>query len=343
MKIETDYTLEKLNTFGINAKAALFAELQSEDEIRELFADEKFKQSKKLLIGGGSNTLFTADFNGIVVLNKLKGITVLENNAETIKIKVMGGEIWNDFVNFSVEHGYWGVENLALIPGTVGAAPMQNIAAYGAELKDSLDSLEAFEIETGEKKIFSKDECKLGYRESIFKNELKGKYFISAVVFILAKKGKTNADYGSLSEYMRKNNIIINGPKDISDAVSAIRRSKLPDPKILGNAGSFFKNVFVDKDTSRKLSDAFPETPLFEEEGSVKIPAGWLIEQCGPATGQSWKGYREGNVGVHEKHALILVNYGGASGKEVIELAKKIIASVKEKFGLELIPEVNII
>ena len=344
MEIKKNYNLSKLNTFGININAAFFVEIKSEAELIELLKMPQFKQSKKMFLGGGSNTLFTKDFDGLIILNEIKGIQIVEENHEKIAIRAMGGEIWNDLVVFSVDRGYWGIENLSLVPGTVGAAPMQNIGAYGVELKDTLLSVEAFEIETGEKRVFTKDECELGYRNSIFKNKLKGKYFISAVNFKLSKIPKPNISYKILSNYLKEKKIEINNPKNISEAVSDIRRSKLPDPKILGNAGSFFKNVFVEKDKTEKLLVNYPDMPHFEEDGLVKIPAGWLIEQCNPRHGgASWKGYRIGNVGVHEKQALVLVNYNGATGQEVLDLANKIIASVQVKFGLELTPEVNIV
>jgi len=303
-----------------------------------------------LFLGGGSNVLFTKDFPGLVVLNKLKGIKIINENSEEVDVRAMGGESWNDLVTFSVNHGYWGIENLSLVPGTVGAAPMQNIGAYGAELKDTLLNVEAFAIETGTKKIFTKEECALGYRESVFKNKMKGKYFISAVTLRLSKTPKPNISYKILKTFLEENKIQIDNPKNISEAVSDIRRSKLPDPRILGNAGSFFKNVFVEKNKTQKLLADYPNMPHFEEDGLIKIPAGWLIEQCGPVKGTShrqggasWKGYRTGNVGVHEKQALVLVNHGGATGEEVLELVDKIISSVDAKFGLKLVPEVNLI
>ena len=336
-KIHTDYSLSKLNTFGINVNASFFIEIESETDLKELFQSDIFKQNKKLFLGGGSNILFADNFDGIVVLNKLKGVEILKEDTDNVEIRALGGENWNDFVIFTVNHGYWGIENLSLIPGTVGAAPMQNIGAYGVELKDTLLNVEAFEIETGLKKVFSKEECELGYRESIFKGKLKGKYFISAVTLKLNKIGKKNIDYKVLKEYLEQNKIEIHNPKNISEAVASIRRSKLPDPKIIGNAGSFFKNVFVEKNKMKELMIIFPEIPHFEEDEAIKVPAGWLIEKCG------WKGWREGNVGVHEKQALVLVNHGGATGKEILALADKIIASVKEKFNLKLEKEVNLI
>lgn len=373
MKILQNHNLFKLNTFGISVNAKFFIEIKKEGDLMELFSLPEFRNNKKIFLGGGSNILFTQDFDGIVVLNKLKGIEITKVPTPSVEedevfVHSMSGEFWHDLVNFAVSRGYWGIENLSLIPGTVGAAPMQNIGAYGAELKNILQNVEAYEIATGAKIIFSREECGLGYRESIFKNKLKGKYFISAVTLKLSKIPKPNLSYKALREFLEKparptgavqsggNKIEVKSPKDISDAVASIRKSKLPDTKILGNAGSFFKNVFIDKKRLDDLLKVFPDAPYFEEkDGSkasvlVKVPAGWLIEHCGPAlprydetSGISWKGYRIGNVGVHEKHALVLVNYGGAKGKEIIDLANEIIKSVKEKFGLELLPEVNLI
>jgi UDP-N-acetylmuramate dehydrogenase len=335
--------LSKINTFGVNVNAAFFVEVNQEAELKELLKMPPFKENEKIFLGGGSNVLFTKDWGGIVVLNKLKGIEIIKEDENNVEIRAMGGEIWNDLVIFAVNHNYWGIENLSLVPGTVGAAPMQNIGAYGTELKDTLLSVETFKIATGQKKIFSKDACELGYRNSIFKNKVKGKYFITAVNLKLSKIPKPNISYRILKTYLDENKIEIQSSKNISEAVASIRRSKLPDPKVLGNAGSFFKNVFVEKNKLTELLEKYPEMPHFEEEGLTKIPAGWLIEQCGPTSETSWKGYRVGNVGVHEKQALVLVNYGGATGQEVLGLANKIIASVKEKFGLELTPEVNLI
>ena len=243
-----------MNTFGISVNAKFFVEVHSEEDLKELFVMEEFsarggsayggKNIPKIFLGGGSNVLFTKDFDGMVVLNKLKGIEILNENDRAITIRAMGGEIWHDLVLFAVDRGYWGIENLALIPGTVGATPIQNIGAYGVELKDILVNVEAFEIETGVKRIFSKEECKLGYRDSIFKNELKGKYFISAIVLKLSKIENQNINYKILQDYLIENKIEIKNPKDISDAVTNIRRSKLPDPAVIGNAGSFLKMSF---------------------------------------------------------------------------------------------------
>ncbi len=337
MIIKQDYDLSGLNTFGVPAKAKFFTEIESESDLKELFDTSQFKDSEKLFLGGGSNVLFTKDFNGIVVLNKLKGIEVLKENPETILIRAMSGEIWHDLVSFAVSGGYWGIENLSLIPGTVGAAPMQNIGAYGAELKDTLEKVETVEIETGKPKTFANKECEFGYRDSIFKKNLKNKYFISAITLRLSKIPQPNISYQILAEHLKKNTIDPDHPKKISEAVSEIRRSKLPDPKLIGNAGSFFKNVFTTEEKAQELSLTYPNMPTFEEDGMVKIPAGWLIEQCG------LKGYRSGNVGVHDKQALVLVNYGGATGAEIKALAELVIDAVFKKFGLKLVPEVNFI
>jgi UDP-N-acetylmuramate dehydrogenase len=337
MKIHQNYNLSKLNTFGVDVNAKFFTEVQNEEGLRELFSLPEFKQNKKIFLGGGSNVLFTKDFDGMVVLNKLSGVDIWNEDKDTVILRIMSGENWHALVEFAVGRGYWGIENLSLIPGTVGAAPMQNIGAYGRELKDVLENVEAYNIETGEKRIFSAEECRLGYRDSVFKNELKGKYFISAITLKLSKLEKKSINYAVLQDYLSKNNIEVTNPKDISDAVAEIRRSKLPDPKIIGNAGSFFKNVFVTPEEFKKLQAEYPEISYFEEEDQVKIPAGWLIEHSG------WKGKRIGNVGVHDKQALVLVNYGGATGQDLIALAGEVIASVKEKFGLELVPEVNIV
>lgn len=337
MKILENYDLTPLNTFGISARAKFFTEVANEAELKELFNSPEFQNNEKLFLGGGSNILLTSDFDGIVVLNKLKGIEILEENSENVVIRAYGGEVWHDLVNFAVERGYWGIENLSFIPGSVGAAPMQNIGAYGAELKNVLENVETLEVETGMRRVFSAGECELGYRDSIFKNMLKNKYFILAITLKLSKKEKKNLSFKVLKEYLEKNNIEIKNPKDISDAVTEIRKSKLPDPKVIGNAGSFFKNVFVDEKKKTELMKIYPEMPTFSEGGIVKIPAAWLIEMCG------WKGKRVGETGVHDKQALVIVNYGGAKGEEIRELSEEIIDSVYSKFGLKLIPEVNLI
>jgi len=337
MKIERNYNLSKLNTFGISVHAKLFVEIKNEDDLKGLFETPEFKNNQKLFLGGGSNVLFTKDFDGLVILNRLKGIEIIEEDGESVRIKCMGGEIWHDLVTYAVDRGWWGIENLSLIPGTVGAAPMQNIGAYGAELKDVLENVEAFDVNTGDKIIFNKEECELGYRDSIFKNGSKDKYFISAITLKLSKKEKKNLDYKVLQDHLEKNKIEVKNSKDVSDAVSHIRRSKLPDPAVILNAGSFFKNVFLQSGEFKKLQETYPEMPYFSEDNLIKIPAAWLIEQTG------WKGKRVGNVGVHDKQALVIVNHGGAKGDEIQGLAQEIIYSVYKKFKIKLVPEVNVI
>lgn len=337
MKIEHNYDLTKINTFGVKAEALFFVEIKKEEDVYELLSTIEFKNNPKLFLGGGSNILFTEDFKGIVVQNKLKGIEIIKEDENNTWIRSLSGEVWHDLVLFAVNKELWGIENLSLVPGTVGGTPMQNIGAYGVEAKETINTVDVVDIETGEKKTLSNEECNFGYRDSIFKKEAKGKYFIIAVTFKLSKVPKPNLSYKILSQYMEEKKIPPTTPKNISDSVSEIRRSKLPDPKILGNAGSFFKNVFVDKDKLEKLRELYPDVPSFEEDGVIKIPSGWLIEKCG------WKGKRVGNVGVHEKQALVLVNYGGATGKDILNLANSIIDSVKVKFDLKLTPEVNVV
>ena len=337
MDIKNNISLKQFNTFGIDVKAKFLTSLEKEIEIKEVFNSQEFKNNPHIFLGGGSNILFVNDFEGIVVVNRLKGIEVLREDEENVWLKIASGEDWHETVLFAVEKKYWGIENMALIPGTIGAAPIQNIGAYGVEIEDVVEDVFAFNIETSEKKIFSKDECKFGYRESIFKNELKDKYFISALVIKLSKVPKVNLSYKDLNEYFEKNNIEKNNIKNISDAVIEIRQSKLPDTKVLGSAGSFFKNVFIEKDILKKLLEKFPELPYFEEGDVYKIPAGWLIESC------NWKGRVVGNTGVYEHQALVVVNHGGASGVEIKNLVDQIIDSVEQKFGLILVPEVNII
>lgn len=337
MDIKRDYDLTKLNTFGIKAQAKFFCTLLTESDLSLLFQTKEFKDNPKLFLGGGSNVLFTRDFPGIVVWNRIEGIKITKEDDAHVWIRVMGGTVWHDLVLFAVERGLWGIENLAYIPGSVGAAPMQNIGAYGVELKNTLVNVEAINIETGEKRIFENQECAFGYRDSIFKNEARDKYFILAITIKLHKKENKNINYKILQDYLAANNIEIKNSKDVSDAVTAIRQSKLPDPKKVGNAGSFFKNVFVSVEKFQELKEKYPDIPHFEEKDEIKIPTAWLVEQAG------WKGSREGDAGVHDRQALVLVNHGVATGEEVKNLAEKIIRSVFDKFGLKITTEVNLI
>lgn len=337
MELKENFNLKEYNTFGISVFAKFFTVLRNEQDLIELLHSNVFKENKYMFLGGGSNILFTKDYEGIVIKNELKGIEIIKEDTRNVWVKCMGGEIWHDLVLFSVEHNLWGIENLAFIPGTVGAAPMQNIGAYGVELCDTLYEVEAYELGIGEKKVFKNNECNLGYRESFFKKEGKGKYFISAIVLKLSKEPKINTEYKVLKEYLTQNNLEIKTSRDVANAVEAIRRSKLPDPKILGNAGSFFKNVIVPQEKLEELLKTYPEMPHYKDEGGEKIPTAWLIEQCG------FKGQIFGSAGVHDKQALVLVNHGEATGQDILNLAQKIIFSVEQKFGITIVPEVNFV
>lgn len=348
MQILENISLKEFNTFGVANSARFFVEIKEEADFLELIKTKIFKENKRLFLGGGSNVLFTKDFDGLLILNKIKGFEILEETLDTVLLSSCGGELWNDFVLFATERGLWGVENLALIPGTVGASPVQNIGAYGSEVRDTVHSVSGFFIENGEKKIFSNEECLFGYRDSIFKNELKDKFFITKVIFSLKKNGLPNLSYKPLKEYFEERGYVPQNSRDISDAVTEIRKSKLPDPRELGNAGSFFKNVFVSKEKLDSLLKEYENIPYFIEPASaqgdgeatgekIKIPTGWLIEKAG------FKGKRFGNVGVYEKQALVLVNFGGSTGEDVFNLAKEIQEVVLEKFDIEISPEINLI
>ncbi len=326
------------NTFGISALASQFVEVNSVLQLQNLIQEKAILEEPFLILGGGSNILFIKNYEGLVLKNNLKGIEVSRENENYVWLKAAGGEVWHELVMFCVNKNWGGIENLSLIPGTVGAAPMQNIGAYGVEIKDTFEELEAINIQTGELEKFNNEQCKFGYRESIFKHEAKGRYFITSVTFKLNKKPDLNTSYGDIETLLKEWHIAKPTIADVSKAVIAIRQSKLPDPVLLGNAGSFFKNPVIEFSVFEKLQKNNPTLKSFPAaDGKVKIPAAWLIEQAG------WKGKRFENIGVHEKQALVLVNYGGGTGKELIDLAYKIIDSVKAKFGVALTPEVNII
>jgi UDP-N-acetylmuramate dehydrogenase len=337
MRLQENFSLKPYNTFGIDVNARYFCTFENVAELQQLLEMPQITNHEKLILGGGSNVLFTKDFNGAVLKNNIKGINLLAQNEEYAWVRSGSGEIWHELVLFCIEHGLAGVENLSLIPGTVGAAPLQNIGAYGVELKDVFDSLEAVNLETGVLETFNKRACEFGYRESYFKKEGKGKYIIVSVTLKLHKKPNFNTSYGDIQKTLSAMEITDLNIKAISQAVCAIRKSKLPDPAKIGNAGSFFKNPEVEKTVFEDLKKQFPEMPGYPvAEDRVKIPAGWLIEQLG------WKGKQIENYGVHKNQALVLVNYGGAKGYKIKALAHDIIASVKDKFGIELSPEVNI-
>ena len=334
----TNQSLQAYNTFGIDVSAKYFSEIESTDDFRTLLTDPAFEMEEKLILGGGSNILFTKNFDGLVIKNALPGIILIKEDAYHSWIKVAAGEPWHPFVLYCVERNLAGIENLSLIPGLVGAAPMQNIGAYGVEIKDTCEEVAAVKMATCEVEIFNNAACEFGYRESIFKHKLKEQFLITAVTFKLNKIFKPNIYYGDIKrtlEEMRVQEITI---KSVSDAVISIRSSKLPDPKVIGNAGSFFKNPVVSRKHFNTLISKHPLMPNYpQKNGEVKIPAGWLIEQCG------WKGKVVGNTGAHKSQSLVLVNYGHATGHEIYDLAMQIQQSVKEKFAIEIITEVNII
>ena len=338
MIVQKDVQLKPYNTFGIEAAAKYFVEVSSIEQLQEILQNPDYQSTERLVLGGGSNMLLTKDFEGLVIKIAIKGFEIMEENENNVWIKAGAGVVWHDLVMHCVNQNYAGMENLSLIPGTVGAAPMQNIGAYGIEIKEVFEKLQALEIATGEIKTFDKATCKFGYRESIFKHEAKGKYIILNVTFKLSKKPTFHVEYGAIKDTLTEMGITEMSIKAISDAVIHIRQSKLPNPAEIGNAGSFFKNPEIPNMQFEALKAQFPTIPSYPvSETTTKVPAGWLIEQAG------WKGQRFGNVGVHAKQALVLVNYGGGKGEEIKDLSQKIQASVKEKFGIQLSAEVNFI
>ncbi len=338
MIVQKDVQLKPYNTFGIEATAKYFVEVSSIEQLKEILQNSDYQSIKRLILGGGSNMLLTKDFDGLVIKMSIKGMDVVKETEENIWIKAGAGVVWHDLVMHCVDQNYAGIENLSLIPGTVGAAPMQNIGAYGIEIKEVFEELEALEIETGEIRTFDKATCNFGYRESIFKHEAKGKYIILNVTFKLSKNPTFHLEYGAIRDTLAEMGVLELGIRAISDAVIHIRQSKLPNPAEIGNAGSFFKNPEIPNTQFEALKAQFPTIPSYPvNETTTKVPAGWLIEQAG------WKGQRFGNVGVHAKQALVLVNYGGGKGEEIKDLSQKIQASVKEKFGIQLSAEVNFI
>lgn len=335
--IKSDVSLKAFNTFGIDVSANFFTEVSNEDHVRAVIESNEFKSNENLILGGGSNVLFTKNFDGIVIKNNLQGIEVIEESDDHVLVKVGGGVIWHEFVLHSINQGWNGIENLSLIPGNVGASPMQNIGAYGVEIKDIFEELEAINIHTGEIDYFNNEACEFGYRESVFKRKLKGQYLISRVTYRLSKKGHFNTSYGAIDQQLEAMNVTNLTSKSISEAVVAIRQSKLPDPKEIGNSGSFFKNPVVTNKAFTQLKEKFPEAVGYAVgESNTKLAAGWLIDQAG------WKGKTIDNYGVHKNQALVLVNYGGATGKEIYNLSEEILISIREKFNVELEREVNI-
>lgn len=338
IKILENINLKTYNSFGIEVFAKYFAELNVEQELSEILNIPEFKSSEKLILGGGSNLLFTKNFEGLLIKNNLKGIEIVKENETNVSVKAGAGEVWHNFVMWTIARNYGGLENLSLIPGCVGASPMQNIGAYGVEIKDVFEQLEAIDLNTGAKKTFNKSDCEFAYRESVFKRSLKNKYIITSVTFCLSKNAKLNTSYGAINEELVKMGVKNPDVKSVSQAVINIRNSKLPDPKIIGNAGSFFKNPEVNENVYKTLKNNYPNLVSYPlENGNYKLAAGWLIEQSG------LKGYTKGKAGVHDKQALVIVNKGGANGEEIYLLSEYVLQTVFTKFGVKLEREVNIL
>ncbi len=337
MQISENHPLKSLNTFGIDTHASYYTELHDREALQALHADTSVFRGKHLVLGGGSNILFSRDFNGTVIRMMFGGKEVIDRNESHVFLQVQAGEHWDDLVAYCVSKGWGGLENLSLIPGQVGSSPIQNIGAYGVELENTLVSLEAFNKKTGKTETFTHDDCQFGYRTSFFKSNGNNQYIITSVTFRLDAHPKLNTRYGSVAEELNKMRVSSPTIADVREAVCRIRRSKLPDPEKLGNAGSFFKNPLVSEKDYRALKNEYPQIVAYPTAQGMKLAAGWLIEQAG------WKGYRKGDAGVHDKQALVLVNHGNASGKEILNLADHIRASVKQRFGVPLQPEVNII
>ncbi|MCX6254976.1 MAG: UDP-N-acetylmuramate dehydrogenase [Bacteroidia bacterium] len=336
MLIRKNISLKKYNTFGLDYIADCMIHVRKEKEAISFFSGEISWKKPLLIMGSGSNILFISNYKGTILCPEIGGIKIEELNQENVIISAGAGVNWDKLVEWTVNNGFGGLENLSLIPGLVGATPVQNIGAYGAEVKDSIEKVRAVSIEDGTIKEFSKDDCRFGYRNSIFKSEIKGKYLITRVYYKLNIRPLLNLNYGSLEEEVNKSGSVT--LKNVRQAVMNIRRSKLPDHKIIGNAGSFFKNPVVSSYDAESLKKRYPQLPVYKEQtGGFKLAAGWLIDQCG------WKGKRIGDAGVHEKQALVLVNYGKATGKEIYNLSEEIRKSVLEKFGVELEREVEVV
>lgn len=338
MIVQQNVSLKPYNTFGIDENAAYLAIVDTIDDLDEIFMSGRFRSQKKMILGGGSNILLTRGFTGVVAKNEIRGLHTLNETDDEVLVSVGAGENWHQFVLWCVERGYGGVENLSLIPGTVGAAPMQNIGAYGVELRDVFHSLEAYEMKSGKLVNFFKEDCKFGYRSSVFKGDLKDRYVITKVLFKLSKKPSFNIEYGNLKETLDAMNVTELSLKSVSQAVINIRQSKLPDPIEIGNAGSFFKNPIIEKLHFEALEAQFPSIKSYPVDAeNVKVPAGWLIETAG------WKGFRDGDIGVHDQQALVLVNHGNGRGRDLFKLSNEIMKSIQENFGIELEREVNVI
>jgi UDP-N-acetylmuramate dehydrogenase len=338
MSILENHSLKSLNTFGVDVTARWFARISSTEDLQRLITDAKWRDVPKLILGGGSNILFTGDFPGLVMHNNMKGITDSAEDGDQLWLKVAAGEVWHDLVLSTMNRGLGGLENLSLIPGLAGAAPIQNIGAYGAELSEVLDEVEAVRLLDGKVATFSNSACRFGYRTSVFKTELAGQYMITSITLRFDHKHQVNTRYGAVAETLKAMGVNEPSIRDVSEAVIRIRRSKLPDPAQVGNAGSFFKNPVLDPDTFERLRLSAPDIPAYREPGgNVKVPAAWLIEKAG------WKGKRVGKVGMHERQALVLVNYGGATGRDLHQHALTVKRSVAERFSIDLEEEVRVV
>lgn len=337
MIIKENVSLKGYNTMGISAVTRYFCQISSVDDLREVLRSEQFSAMPKLILGGGSNLLFTGDYEGLVIKIAIMGREAISETEDQVQVKIGAGENWHHWVLYAIENGWGGIENLSLIPGTVGAAPMQNIGAYGVEIKEVFESLEAVNLNSAELRTFNAEDCQFGYRNSIFKNELKNQYVITSVTLKLSKKPTINTSYGAIRATLSQMGVQSPDIKSVSEAVIHIRQSKLPDPAEIGNAGSFFKNPVIDKAHYESLKMVYPTIPGYEQHDQVKVPAAWLIEQCG------WKGKTIGEIGVHKRQALVLVNYGNGKGKDLQKLAEEIQKSVADKFGIQLQTEVNIV
>ena len=338
MQIIKNKSLANLNTFRIDVNAKYFSSINSIQELQSLCEHSIYSENELFILGGGSNILLTKDVDSLVIKNDIKGIEVLKDDDDTVEIMAGGGENWHEFVMFCVARGYGGIENLSLIPGNIGAAPMQNIGAYGVEIKDTFKYLNAFHIQSGEIHQFNNNDCQFGYRESIFKNKFKGEYIILNIVLKLSKKPRVNSSYGDIEKKLTEWDINNPSIKDISDAVISIRESKLPNPTKIGNSGSFFKNPIINSEQFKTLLDKYPNVVYYKMDNDLfKIAAGWLIDNAG------WKGKTFNNYGIHKKQALVLVNYGGARGSDINDLSEKIIDDIHEKYNIKLEKEVNIL
>src|SRR5690554_6516552 len=337
MNIQKNVSLEEFNTFGINKKAKYFTEATTDQDVINALNEAEKLGAPIFALGGGSNILLTQDLEALVIKINIKKIHPIKEDEDHIWVRVGAGEIWHDLVLHAISSNWAGIENLSLIPGTVGASPMQNIGAYGVEMKEVFDSLEAVNIQSREIETFNYDQCEFGYRESIFKNKFKGKYIITHVLFRLNKKPVFNVSYGAIQATLDQMGVTDLSLNAVSKAVINIRQSKLPDPKVVGNAGSFFKNPTIEKNQFQDLRQAYPEIPGFENETGVKIPAAWLLEKAG------WKEKTFGEIGVHHQQPLVLVNFGKGDGEAIKALSRDIQRDIQEKFGILLQPEVNFI